>query len=138
MAYIDKWDRLFDRFCRSYPDTATKVVDWYPSGSTEITVVLRDRTRVHYDGLDDTSRNSRAIGSDARTPDEWAAEFGRRFRAKLNRAMISQKELQEITGISQSTISRFVAGRSLPNAYQIGRLAAALKCSVAELVDFID
>lgn len=138
MAYIDKWDKLFDRFCRSYPVTAAKVIDWYPSGRTEITVVLQDKTRVHYDGQDDTSRNSRSMGADPRTEDEWNAEFGRRLRAKLSRAMMSQKDLGEVTGISQSTISRFISGRGSPNAYQVGRLAAALKCSVAELVDFID
>ena len=49
------------------------------------------------------------------------------------RAGISQKRLSDLTGISRPTIRQWETGRHWPSAYQIPKLAAALRCSIEEL-----
>lgn len=72
--------------------------------------------------------------------DPEEAEWRRCFRNKLDRLIrknhMSNRKLAEAAGVSSATISFYRAGKSLPNAYTITRIAKALHCTTNALLDF--
>lgn len=56
-----------------------------------------------------------------------------RLRARINQETLAQK-----AGLSQSTLSRFENGQSLPDAYELRRLASALGKTTSELSTLIE
>ena len=67
---------------------------------------------------------------------EWMELFAENLKSLMDDRGITQHELAEISGCSDSTISRYLKKRQIPNAPTITRLAYALDCDVAELIDF--
>ena len=67
---------------------------------------------------------------------EWIYEFSRRLKERMEYLEMSQTELAKRSGVPQSSISQYVNGRKKPSAYVIPKLAKALVCSVADLIDF--
>jgi len=62
-------------------------------------------------------------------------DFGRNLKALLTDARMSQKELSKLTGISESTISRYIAGEMMPTLKSIANIMEALDCDYEDLVD---
>lgn len=60
--------------------------------------------------------------------------IGERIRAARKKNKISQVELSQITGLSQSTISAIERGENEPATASLGLIAKALNCTVGELV----
>ena len=62
------------------------------------------------------------------------------FRENLTRMMIeenmNQVQLSDASGISQSTISKYLNGLQMPTAINIVNLSYALRCSADDLIDF--
>ena len=63
----------------------------------------------------------------------WLKMFGDNLTSLMREVGYSQKELAEDTGLSESTISRYMNGKATPSGYNLERLADALKCSISEL-----
>lgn len=69
------------------------------------------------------------------TEQEWREEFARRLRKiKHNNKDYDQKELSEVTGISEATISHYLKGTRTPRGENLVKLAKALDCTVDELI----
>lgn len=65
---------------------------------------------------------------------EWRKGFGRNLLNIMNRWKISQHELAIKTGLSDSTISKYVNGRATPTVYALMKI-----CEVLELpYDFVN
>lgn len=67
---------------------------------------------------------------------EWMKEFGNRLKEILEDAWTSQSELAEFTGISRSTISKYVNGLQMPSGKAIVQICYVLDCTMNELMDF--
>lgn len=67
---------------------------------------------------------------------EWINMFGDRLKSLLDDAWMSQKELAEATGLSETTISRYINKQQLPTVRAIINIAYELDCSIDDLVDF--
>ncbi|MDE6021190.1 MAG: helix-turn-helix domain-containing protein [Ruminococcus sp.] len=61
--------------------------------------------------------------------------FGSTVRAKREELQMTQPELAERVGTSQSHVSRIEANQCVPSAVLLIRLAGALKMSAAELLE---
>lgn len=61
---------------------------------------------------------------------EFAIEFGKRLRARLRYAGVTQYELAQHTGLSQATISSYITGKTIPSFRNIDKIARVLKCSI--------
>lgn len=140
MAYIDKWDHIFEHFKMYYLTGDEKAVDWYPSGPFEITVKLSDGSRVIYDDINKTMRMLRDFYKRPleRTESEWKQDFSRRLKRMIRLRSTTQLELAERTGIRPGTISLYVNGKCVPSLYSASKLADALDCSINDLMDFQD
>ena len=62
-------------------------------------------------------------------------DFGRNLEDLLNEENMSQRELSELTGINNSTISRYVAGVTMPSIANIVKIMRVLECEFEDLVD---
>lgn len=138
MIETNKWTLIFDEFMDNYPRMARDAIDWYPSGRSEIIIVMSDRSKVVYNG------NTQRFSFVRRTDDEYLnlteQEWRHKFAAKLYEYMaencISQKELAELLNVSQMTISKYLNARVTPTSYNLDRIARVLNCSISELTNF--
>jgi transcriptional regulator with XRE-family HTH domain len=57
---------------------------------------------------------------------------------RLRAGSMNQQQLAVVAGLSQSALSRFENGQSLPDTFEIRRLAVALGKRPSELIDLIE
>lgn len=70
------------------------------------------------------------------TAQEWRVKFSQKVLSKMKLLGVNQRELSVLASIPENTLSRYLKGTRTPKADVIGNLAAALRCSVAELIQF--
>lgn len=70
------------------------------------------------------------------TEQEWIGIFGDNLADMLKDANMTQKELADAAGISESMVSDYIHKRRAPRLRAIINIAYALSCSVDELMDF--
>lgn len=69
---------------------------------------------------------------------EWLDIFGDNLVSLLRDARMSQRELAEVTGLSEATISSYIHKRKMPSLRAIVNIAYAFDISMDELIDFGD
>lgn len=138
MIETNKWSLMFEEFMDNYPRMASNAIDWYPSGKSEIIIVMSDRSKVVYNG--NTQRFSFIRCTDGEYENLTEEEWRRKFAAKLYEYMtyncMTQKELAELLNVSQMTISKYLNAIATPTSYNLDRIARALNCSISELTNF--
>lgn len=67
------------------------------------------------------------------TDQQWMQEFAKKLRYKMNARGVSQKELSQLSGVSEATISRYLTGEQPPKFLSVIKIAKALNASVLEL-----
>jgi len=72
------------------------------------------------------------------TEREWLDTFGDNLSEMLRESKISQKELAEITGLSEAAISNYIRKRKVPSLKAIINIADALDCNIDDLIYFGD
>lgn len=66
----------------------------------------------------------------------WLEHFSENLIALMTECGVTQKQLAEDTGLSESTINRYVKGLRIPKATALINISTALNCSLEELIDF--
>lgn len=122
-------DYLYKNFAMYYRELAELVKDYDETDIGELTLYLDNGKTIMYD---DIHRSVRTLprDSDRLTPDECRNEFSLRLRSLLERRCVSQKQLAEMVGITEATMSSYITGRATPNFYTLDKIAKALNCSV--------
>ena len=69
---------------------------------------------------------------------EWLDIFGDNLVSLLRDARMSQRELAEVTGLSEATISSYIHKRKMPSLRAVVNIAYAFDISMDELIDFGD
>lgn len=139
MAKRDFYKEIFEEFEFVAPYLKKDIVDWYPSGQCEITIKLINGDRVIYDFFDKSFKKVPDFTYKSLvTEKEWKDEFARKLKRRMSAKNITQKELSEMTGITQPALSNYFRGKTAPSGYNISKIARALKCSVSELTEVID
>lgn len=67
---------------------------------------------------------------------EWTKVFAKNLREILFDYNMTQRELAEETGLSESTISRYLSRQAVPSIFAIINISYALNCGIDELIDF--
>ena len=125
-------NNLFDRFKIWFPPTAEKTVE-YETEDDMVIAKLNDGMTVLYDDM----FNSYSVikrGEDDLTEIQSRNEFSRRLYRKMIRKGISQKELSELTGISEVMLSRYLNKKASPTLQVIYKIAKVLNCPANELI----
>lgn len=69
---------------------------------------------------------------------EWMNIFASNLLEMMDNARMTQRDLAEEAGLSESTISQYINKRKIPSLRAIINLSYALDCSVDELIEFGD
>ena len=69
---------------------------------------------------------------------EWLEIFGGNLKEIIEESGYPQIEVADETGLSQTTISRYINGKQMPSVKAIVNLAYILNCDIRELMDFGD
>ena len=68
------------------------------------------------------------------TDDEWKRSFKNSLYKLMVHRRITQEELAERIGTSQTMISHYLTGRCVPGTVMLAKIARALGCSVEDLL----
>ena len=137
---ITSYDRtIFEHFkeYRCSSSDLDHIVGWEVFDLEQILVSLDNGDKIFYDHMSGGVRylSVEYLERDM-TEEEWKREFMFRLRDKMNHFGIGQKVLCNRTGISQTMISHYMNGYSIPSFYMASRIAKGLGCSVDELLRF--
>ena len=64
----------------------------------------------------------------------WMKSFGVRLAEAMKKQGIGQSDLARISGLSQGTISKYLAGELSPKAYHVKNIADSLGIFIDELL----
>lgn len=67
---------------------------------------------------------------------EWLRRFSSSLKDMLKDARMSQRELADATGLSESAISKYVNGQQIPTVRAIVNICYELACNTDDLIDF--
>ena len=67
---------------------------------------------------------------------EWLLYFSDNLYDMMQERKVTQRELSEMTGLAESTISKYINGTNMPKAASIVNIAIALDCTTDELIHF--
>ena len=125
-------EMLLTNFKKQFPCFADRAVEYREKGPFELVVKLDDGHVISYY---DTEQGIRRLPSDdsCLTEEECREEFGIRLYRLMYDKGVTQSELSEMTGITQSNISNYITGRKTPSFYTVDKIARALDCSIEEL-----
>lgn len=70
------------------------------------------------------------------TEQEWLDIFGQNLKDMLDYANMTQRELADTAGLSDSSVSHYLHGQKMPGIRAIINIAHALDVDVSELIDF--
>lgn len=95
----------------------------------DVLFIFKNGKRILFDS--DTNYFRELYSDDYRLTDEQRRyEFKRRLRIMMRRKNINQEELAERLGTTQTVISRYVTGNSVPNFITVEKIAEILNCSL--------
>lgn len=66
---------------------------------------------------------------------QLAKEIGFNIKRALDEYDMTQVELSELTGISKSTITKYIYGDAIPSIRNLINIAYVLECSLTDLID---
>lgn len=69
---------------------------------------------------------------------EWLKIFGDNLVDMMNSANMTQRDLAKETGLSESTISKYINKAQMPGVKGLLNIAYALDCNLDDLIDFGD
>lgn len=67
------------------------------------------------------------------TEEQERKEFGYALRTMMRRKFVTQENLAELIGTSQTMISRYMTGECIPGGIMLRKMAKALGCSMDDL-----
>ena len=112
-----------------FPHAYEQMIKCFEIGFNEIVVLLKDNRCLIYD---DSNKTIKTFPSnfDNLTDEKYAEMFSNRLRKIMEVRCISQKEISDKTGITQSSLSLYMNGKRIPNLYTVYKLSVALNCSM--------
>lgn len=70
------------------------------------------------------------------TERQWMNIFGDNLKYLLDEARMTQRELADMTGLSEATISYYIRKRKMPGIKALINISCALRCTLDELAYF--
>lgn len=123
---------MFEKFKEYNPILAGRVVEYERAGSNSIKLTLRDGAVLLYHYL---MNSYRRLVEYEFTEEGCRTEVSYRLAELMADNGVDQKELAEISGLSEATISNYINRKTTPNLHAARVLARALNCSVNDLLD---
>ena len=129
---------IFESYC---PIIKTEAVRIFRTEDDQFIAELRDGTATSYDLVLGTSRSAISLEIMMRPKIvNNEADFRKYLSRKIYRTMrkrnLIQIDISDMTGLSNATITKYINGTATPSAYNLLKIANALRCSVEYLLTF--
>jgi len=122
-------NELLDRLLKTNPMISIDNIEKYEAlNDIELLIFFKDGKKIIYDTLYNTNRPMRVVNK--KDPLELKKVFSYTLNKMLNIRCITQEELANKLKINQSTISRYIHGKSLPDYLTLIKIADTLKMPV--------
>lgn len=140
-AFVGADRYMVRNFSLHAPDIyeATKRIEMF--GPFRLIAFTADGSIYVYDNLNGGTR--RLFNSSAEyakrgyfTDEEWMYRFAAMVQYRMDDRFMTQDELSEMTGISQSALSHYMNCRRVPSIINVYKIAKALKCSIDDIAQF--
>lgn len=140
MSYKIIGETMYEDFKEQFPLVAQQVVEYTVSDRMELTLWLTERRKAIYNCLTHSIRYMKCRQGCDEEPvpneEDWKRDFATMLGKKMRSNNVSQKELAELTGISQQLLSKYMNAKAAPGAYNLMLISNALGCSASELTVF--
>ena len=107
--------------------TITKLNDW------DIFIEFKDGRKRIFDSSTGYHKDIFYDDINEITEEQERKEFIYRLRTFMARNNINQEELAEKIGTTQTMISRYIRGETIPNVFTVRKIAKVLNCSMDDL-----
>lgn len=131
--------RIYDEAILYYPFLTRDLIKWHPykNDGYSIVFVYENGDKIFYDS---TIKSIRYFNKDYTSDlpineERWTIEVASNIRREMRKRGIGQQTLSELSGISQSTLSRYTNAETALYAYKLKLIADALECTMDELLD---
>lgn len=132
------YEGIFEQFKDYHPYLVDDYADWRPRGDRGVRVIMKNGTMYDFDII--TKGVRRVEDHSMQTVEEITEE---RCRASIAYHLTelmglkgyTQQTLSEYTGLGKGSIYNYVNGKATPSATALRKMAQALDCSVADLLD---
>ncbi len=96
----------------------------------DLLIVFRNGRKVIYDRCTGYFSNVFYQDRNQITDEQEKKEFAYRLRSIMKRRCITQDQLADILNSTQTLISRYVTGETIPGSIMLNRIAKVLNCSM--------
>lgn len=128
-----RFELILEQFRMYFPTLYDRATDWWKSGPYHVTALLDDNSRVEFDSSDNTIRWVNAIDRSVDS-DIFRREIGRNIKKFMIYRGVSQQDLVEKVGVTQSMMSRYINGTSMPGVDKLHNIASVLGCHIDDLL----
>ena len=67
---------------------------------------------------------------------EWLSIFARNLIEQIDGARMTQRELAQLAGLSEATVSNYINRRQMPGVKALVNISYVLGCTLDDLMDF--
>lgn len=128
--YIFQYVKMCDPFA-----TEEDVLELKELNEWDLLITFKDGRKIIYDRFTNYHKNVYYENIHELTEEQEKKEFAYRLRSLMGRKFISQEDLANLVGTSQTMISHYMTGRSIPNLIMGRKIAKALGCSIDDFFD---
>lgn len=132
------YEDIFEQFREYHPYLVDDYADWRPRGDRGIRVTMKNGTTYDFDAITKCVRrveNHSMFRAEEITEERCRASIAYHLTEQMGLKGYSQQTLAEYTGLGKGSIYNYVNGRATPSATALRKMAQALDCSVADLLD---
>lgn len=135
---LKHYEEIYDLFTEYHGHMVADVVDYRPRGDLGIRLTMHNGDRYDFDTISKGVRKARdhyELAKDEITDELCRRSFADHLTEMMGVRGFTQQTLAEYTGISKGSINAYINKAKTPSITNLRKIAYALDCSIAELMD---
>lgn len=132
------YEEIYEEFKAYHPYMADDVNDWRPRGDRGIRLFMKNSMQYDFDRVTKGVRRVKDYSmprAEDITEERCRASIAYHLSEMMGLKGYTQQTLAECTGLGKGSIYNYVNGNSTPSATALRKMAQALDCSIADLLD---
>lgn len=132
------YEDIFEEFKDYHPYLVNDYEDWRPRGDRGVRVIMKNGDKYDYDTITKCVRrveDHSMFRAEDITEERCRASIAYHLTELMGLRGYTQQTLSEYTGLGKGSIYNYVNGKATPSATALRKMAQALDCSVADLLD---
>lgn len=135
-ALKNREERILFEIKECYPEESSCMVGHELITPFDMIIEMDDGRYMHYDSIMGRmwpfQQEGERLGADIDSK-RWSRTFGRILERNMQIRGYYQKTFAEDLGVSQGTVSNWIRGKAMPNAYTLRKIEMLLNCTFDDL-----